>query len=144
MTKPTLKSLTKSPTALIIIALVILSIFVLSSTPSTPANLGDVKLTGNQVQPISYKISDSVSDLIPFKTVMILDPRTNEWISLVISRDNIKISSQTLTLPDYKLYPSIQQIQELENIINDINKNGVNLKNKIQTSMLWIQIKKIK
>lgn len=144
MPKPTLKSITKSPKALIIIALVVLGLFVMSSTPSPTADLGAVKLTGSQVQPVDYKISESVSNLIPFKTAMVLDARTNEWISFVISKNSIKISSQTLTTPNYKLYPTPQQIIELENIINDINNNGVNLKNQIQISVLWIQIKKQK
>ncbi len=142
MTKPTLKSITKSPKALIIIALVVLGLFVLSSTTSTPANLGAVKLTGNQVQPIDYKIQSTTASLIPFKTAMAFDPRDSPWSRIVASQNSIKISSQTLNHPQYTLYPTSQQLQEFESIISKVNSGQQTIFDKIKLTILWMQIKK--
>lgn len=142
MTKPTLKSIIKSPKALIIIALVVLSLFVLSSTPSPTANLGAVKLTGNQVQPIDYKIQPSTATLIPFKTVMVLDPIDSTWSSIVVSKNSVKISSQTLNNPQYKLYPTVKQLQEFEEIVSNVNSGTVSPIDKIRLTILWMQIRK--
>lgn len=142
MSKPTLKSITKSPKALIIIALVVLSLFVLSSTPSSPANLGAVKLTGKQVQPIDYKIQSTTASLIPFQRAMVLDPRDNTWSSIVVSQNSVKISSQTLNSPQYTLYPTTQQLQEFESIISKVNSGQQTIFDKIKLTILWIQIKK--
>ncbi len=144
MPKPTLKSITKSPKALIIIALVVLSLFVLSSTPSSPANLGAVKLTGKQVQPIDYKIQSTTASLIPFKTAMVLDIRDGSWSSIVVSQNSIKISTQTLNNPQYKLYPTVQQLQEFEAIITRVNSGVRSPIDKLKLMVLWMQIKKVK
>lgn len=140
--KPTLKSLTKSPKALIIIALVVIGLLALSSTPSPTANLGAVKLTGNQVQPINYKIQTTTASLIPFKTAMVFDPRDSSWSSIVVSKNSIKISSQTLNSPEYLLYPSTQQLQEFELVVSNVNTGKQTIFDKIKLTMLWIQIKK--
>ncbi len=139
---PTLKSLTKNKTTLIIVALVVLSLFVFSSTPTPTSSNDVVKLTGNQIQPVSYKIQPVTSTLIPFKTAMVYDLRDGSWSSIVVSQNSIKVSSQSLTNPQYKLYPTVQQLQDFETIISKVNSGTHTMFDKIKLTVIWMQMKK--
>lgn len=142
--RATLKSITKNKTAILIAIVAVLGLFVLSSTPTQPANLGEIKLTGNQIQPVAYKIHTTTSALIPFKTAMVYDMRDGSWSSIVVSQNSVKISSQSLTDPQYKLYPTVQQLQEFETILTKVNSGKQTILDKIKLTIIWMQMKKTK
>lgn len=145
MTKhTTLKSIAKNKTTILIVALAVLGLFVLSSTPTQPSDLGEVKLTGNQIQPVAYKVHATTSTLIPFKTAMVYDMRDGTWSSIVVSQNSVKISSQSLTNPQYKLYPTVQQLQEFETILTKVNMGTQTVFDKIKLTIIWMQMKKTK
>lgn len=146
MTKLTIKTITKSPVALVFIGAAVIGLFIFFLPHATvPCNdiIGcTVKLTGNQVQPISYTIQPSTSSLIPFKTAMVYDPRDGIWSSIVVSKDSVKISSQTLSNPQYTLYPTAQQLRDFESIINRVNSGTQSPIDKFSLMIIWMQIKK--
>lgn len=127
----------------IIIALVIAGAFIFYSPQSCSLDC-TIKLTSNQIQPVSYIIQPTTSSLIPFKTATVLDPRDKTWSSIVVSSTSIEISSTPIASPKYKLYPTIQQLQEFESIISRVNSGSQTYFDKLKFIILWEQIKKVK
>ncbi len=149
MTKLTIKTITKSPIALILIGIAVMGLYTFFSPSAEIPMCGDatgcaVKLTGNQIQPLSYSIQPTTASLIPFKTAMVYDSRDNTWSSIVVNQNSIKVSSQTLANPQYTLYPTAQQLRDFEMTISRVNSGKQTTMDRFSLMMMWFQMKKNK
>jgi hypothetical protein len=83
---------------------------------------------------------------VPFKTASIYLKKTNTWYSIIVNADSVTISDEiTLSSPQYYLYPTESQMNELVKIANNINANKrMAWKDSIRIMNLWMEISKRK
>ncbi len=129
---------------LAIISLAIVGLLIFYPSPLLCSSDCPIKLSSNQIQPVSYIIQPSTSSLIPFKTASVLDPRDNTISYILVTKTSIDVSLKPLPNPQYKLYPTTQQLQEFEAIISRVNAGSQTYADKIKLTILWFQIKKVK
>jgi hypothetical protein len=113
----------------------------LKITEQIVTDTGDV-VQANMTQ--SYK-STAIS-YVPFKSAMVYVKGTDKWYSVVISANSATVSDEvSLTNPDYYIYPTQSQMNELMRIANSVNaKKKLSWQDSAAIVKLWIDMPKKK
>lgn len=112
-----------------ILYLIIASVLLTTMASAAPISLNDYIGT--------YNIHFNTG--LPFNSAMILDPSTQQWISVSVTSDSLIVSTDLIT-PEVYLFPSSQDLTDIYNIISD---DDISFQDHLELTWKWIFMSKV-
>lgn len=115
----------------------LIPVIILLITLSTTASASDISPISLNDYIGEYNIHFNTN--LPFNSAMILDPFTQQWISVIVTPNSLTVSKDLIT-PEVYLFPSSFDIADIYNIISD---NEISLQDHIELTWKWFFMNKV-